>query len=286
MFLPSLNTLNCWNTLRVFSTRIGKNLKNWAISSQALRKLDEGSQTRRSSLRNYSMMKLPRMGWALLIVMLFTASAVEANMVSFRHDSEIFNPVVSRVSVNMMDNFVLSQVSTKMLFNNESMFHNTIPDIFKRMSIGISHNIASVSGYKSWMEFVDELESVFTGDSSDITISKTDYITCFFCGHAGISHSLENVNRNVFMVSVSPCDTKFSHIIINEFFGNTVLEGYPNHASEFGVVVNELFFSDEKFSFHIDSMSPYFLFQEKKCQDIVGACKKLQEERIKSLSIT
>ena len=92
MILPSLNSLNCWDTLKQILHNVTGNgkrdglksilMKQWAISSQAPFKNGEGSSTKRSNLNLYDMVKLSRMGrcflFAIVLVMSLLPLMVEA----------------------------------------------------------------------------------------------------------------------------------------------------------------------------------------------------------------
>jgi len=264
--LLSLNILNCWKLLRAKNTIPSgnetakrKNVLDWTISSQASLKNDEGSSTRRSSLKNLSMVKLPRMGWILLLVTFPWFSTVEANMVSLRHDNKIFNPIVTSDSIDMMNNFVGSQVSSKMFFNNESVFHNTVSNIFVGMSISIQHNIASVSGSKSGMEGINKFKPIVSGYLCYMVRPKSNNLSCFFGTQPSSSHVPNYVYRDISTSTIESGDIILLHIDKDKFLGDSILLGNAKHGFTLFIILPELFFGDEKLSFHIDSISPYHL---------------------------
>jgi hypothetical protein len=287
MILPSVNILNCWNTLRAFSTLIGDNLKDWAISSQAFWKQDEGSSTRRSSLRNLSMAKLPRMGWILLLITLFPLFSVEANVVSFGHDNKVFRPVVTGDSINVMDDFIGSKVSSELLFNNKPVFHNTILVVFKWMPVSVPHYISSIPSDISGMIRVVELKPVYTSESCNVHARTVKNSSGFFDSNPLKSHIPEDANGNIFVIPVVSWNAKPFHIDKDEFFGNSIFFSNSEHCSDCIIINDKLFFGYEKFSIHSSIISPYVLMSREKVsrysQDLQETVRREDKEPLDNI---
>jgi hypothetical protein len=272
MILPSINILNCWNILRAKDTiPSGNEMANrensldWTISSQASLKDDEGSSTTNSTLTRLSGMgNFARMGWMLLLVMLPWFSTVEANMISLRHDNKVFESIIIDNPVNMVDNFVRGQVSSKMLFNNEPVFHNAVSIVLVGMSISILHDIASVPGNVTRVERVGKLKSAPSGYLGHVVCTQPNKLSRLLSAHSGSRHVPEYFNGSIPMIAVQPGYVKSLQVDEDKLLGNPVLLGNSKHGSELSVIMFQLFLGDEKFSFHGSAISPYSLMSSKK----------------------
>ena len=252
MILPSLNASNCGNILIDSATiPLGdnaahrKNAEVETIRSQGSLKKDQGSTTKGISLKPRGMAKPSRMGQTLYLatmMFLFSFSTVQANMVTFRQDNKVFSPIVSGISVDVVNNFIGSQISSKTSFTNKPVFHDAIPGVFVRVPIGISHNVSFLSCDVPWVKWINELEAISPCKEGYIICANAESLSCFLGSHAKRSHFSERGN----WYGVLPFNPISVHVIEDKFFGDTVLMGNFGERFKFLVVCPQLFRSDEE----------------------------------------
>ncbi len=208
-------------------------------------------------------------------------------MVSFGHDSKVFNPVVINNSVDMVDNFIGGEISADTSFNNKPVFHNAVSLVFVGMMVGISHNISPIAGDKAWVKMVGEFEPVPPGYLSEVICTKPNKLSGHLGAYAGISHVPDNIYGDISMVPVCPGDAELLHVDEDELFGNPILLGDSEHGPEFSVISLKSFFSDEQFSFHGTTISPYSLMLREKAsrysQDLQETARRGDKEPLDNI---
>lgn len=220
---PSQNPVNCWKTLRAkdattwlatTNVKAEKSL-DWAISSQASLKKEEGS-TIRDSIR---IGKIPKSAG------LFACSFIPArNMMSFGvirsiGDFQIFRSIVSLDPVYMMGNFMWFKKSTKFSFQNKPMDSNISFHICKRM-IGLSDlQISVVSKDVARVEFIGNENIFFSSQLANVIGCKSQLLSDFNC-----RKTIPGQTPNLFNGShtLSSGDSEFFHPAKNVWLAQTI----------------------------------------------------------------
>jgi len=224
---PSLNPVNCWETLRardattqLVTTDVNaeKSL-DWVISNQAILKEVEGS-TIRDGIRLGEISTSAGVFPCMFVCMpLFMEIGMFCNTLE---ELKVLNSIVLKIPVDMMDYFFGRQISTKLLFHNKSMLHDISPSVFIWMIRTWNHNIGGMGSCdKATMEGIYDFDSKFScyRKNSSFAFSKC------FC-NLGSTHSYVSKNPNIIFacstISWFNWNIKNTHILKDVFFTNPV----------------------------------------------------------------
>lgn len=270
MILPSINASNCGDPVRDSETILSgneiatrKTSEYSAIRNQGASKGVQGSTTKRSSLNPKGTAKLSRMGrfvflaWFLVWSPAFLPSVVKADMGLNGQESEILNPVISFVSVNVVNDLSGSENSSKVFFHNNAVDPHVSFPITERMIGHADHLVSVVCGDVSGVKGIGDSDSVFASESTYMVCVTTENLSYRSGTHARFGHLTKNVSGN--SDSLNPFDAVSFHVFENKGFVNSIFASNLPGGSKTFVFLPQLFWSDKKLSlilWHVNSISP------------------------------
>ncbi len=249
---PSLNPVNCWETLRaedataypvMESAKCLKSSLDWAISNQATLKEVEGSTIRESNPLNLG--KIPTSSGVSLCTFVCMSLFMEISMLGYiLEESEIFNSVVLEVPIDVMNYLFGKQIPTKMFFHDESMFHDISPSILIRMIGGWQHNIRGMSSCdKATMERIYNFDRELSCYRKNANLTFPKYVCDFSSSHSCISE-FSDISLTCSTIPWFNGDTKNTHIFQDVFFANSIFLGDFDTGFE-SVIIPLQFFGGE-----------------------------------------
>ncbi len=254
---PSLNPVNCWETLRaedataypvMESAKCLKSSLDWAISNQTTLKEVEGSTIRESNRLTCG--EILTSAGVSLCTFVCMPLFVEISMFGYVFkELEIFNSVILEIPINVMNYLFRDQISAKILFHDESMFHDISPSIFVWMVGRWNHNIRDMSSCdKTTMERVYDFDRELSCYCKNTNLTFSKYVC-----DLGSSHSCTSKFFNIFLTcSTVPWfdgDTKNTHIFKDVFFANSIFFG--DFDTGFESVIIPLQFFGGKWNFYV-----------------------------------
>jgi len=203
-----------------------RRMNQWEISSQASRKRDEGSTTKKSSLSLFGRAKFSRaqglFSRFFVRTSAFFAGMVKANVISFLDHFKVFESIIRLVPIYMMNKFIGLQKSAEMIFHDYTMFSHISSLISKRMIRPADHNIAIVSKNLAGMEFVSNGKSMDSASFGNCRRSEVKNLRNFW-GRKPLSGQLfYSCDRDDSASSLNP---EFVHVIHDALLADTILFG-------------------------------------------------------------
>ena len=307
MILPSLNPVNCWNTVKLLLYSVAGNggrerlksqeMKQSAISSQATWKQAEGSTTRDSSLSlfirhgNLSTSAGVFLASSFVRASTFFTHVVHPDMIRFVDKRKVLNAIIGFVAILVVNDFMGLKDSAQGFFHDEPVQSDVTFSIGAGMIWPSDHDVSIVGNNTPHMESVTNFNSILAPNLGNGGRSESEKLA-YFGGSQPLSGKLSNFgNRNQTPFALNP---ESSHVVHNALFADTILFGDFQGRSQFGVIVHEYFLGKN----HVDLSSalheappeqkyyipPFLISQEE--HDMVWTSAKAKEGRIKSLSIT
>ena len=197
------------------------------------------------------MVNLARAGrvFCLAIIFAFTSAffpcVVKAGVVSFRHESEIFNSVVGPNAIYVVHDLRGKQPASYRFFNNDSMLMNIPLTISIWMIWPANFDVPIVSGNKANVVSVLDSKSIGSGNASDVGCRSINDLRYFGGCHASIGHHSYQLNRQ--KKSLVSGNSVFSHVLENDLLAHTIFFSNFDTRLQFIVVGSKLIGRDSKF---------------------------------------